>query len=1171
DKLTAVVSPADGRLIATASMDSTVRVWSTPERSLLRVLTGQAVGVTALALTRNDRWLISGGGRGAVLVYDRDRDFAPKLVAPRQPHNHRITQVVLLPDGVHFVSVDRDGQSMLWDPRESPLAPRAWLAGTTCQEVVCGGKLDPDGADTGIVVARCGDGKVRAFDSAGGGGAVLEFPQGRPTTLAAAPDGRLLAAGFDDGVVVVRDLKAQRQTEYQAANQPVAVRRLVISPAGRLAVGHERGARLLTLTPRPVAPDAKGGAGPGCFDLIDQPVQSLAFSPSGDFLAACTENVGALRVWRIGLEGPPTAILDDSAARACLVGFTGTGRGLLCGDFDGAVSLRPLDPQGDEAPWTFPANRGKLQQLSASPSRRFLLFLDEQRRARIWDLKERTCRRLQGTWSAGVLLDDDHLVLIPDSNAAEHAGRPVRFDRDKLQSEPAFFARTAGTFQLPDNLALERLVLSPDGSRIAAASDAAKEPFVCVWKTSTGQLTHWITPARLEDAVVALSFSSDGRYLLTGGDAPVAQLWDLSATEGEPGAPAATFADKSVRANITCAAIRPGHAEEVVTGHSDGQVHVWKWAEGKTSLEVSGLVAREFAGRVKALCFTADGQQLAAAGDGTRIWVGALDPQPRPIDVLERLRPHHLEQINALIAWPGKPVLISGSADTTVRFWDLQGGNLWGTFSAASRPDVADAAAVQELDWVFHTPDGLFDASPAAGKLVHYRRKDRPQQLDQFDETHKTFRLSEQLLEGKNPRLTQQPDDPPAVSITAPPRSDPTLPEVRLTITLGASDLKDVRLYHNDVVIPTGWGAGPQRQPGKLSHDVTVRLIPNRNRFQVMASREGAYDSSSNVVEVDYTGPMEAGQIHVLALGVGAYDRRRLQYARRDAEQLSAVLHRRGLDAQGRRGLLRVLPDTDVNRENVEEAFGEIARYVEDRPQDTVVVFLAGHTGVFDPQRFCLLLPTYPFPAEAPILVAARDVAPDSGEMAQVDPQFVLPYSVIALNLARLKALNRLVIVDACQAEAILADPRVRAIQKWMEISSRRARTSYLMAARRGEPALEVDPLGHGLFTYALLRGLGAIPGRREPKEVAALGLPRDADFNKDGIIATAELDAYSKQVLPRLASVFPQLVASRRDALVARKAPAPPDATAPLDQAAKLQGAETSFPLVPLNEVQGP
>ena len=47
-------------------------------------------------------------------------------------------------------------------------------------------------------------------------------------------------------------------------------------------------------------------------------------------------------------------------------------------------------------------------------------------------------------------------------------------------------------------------------------------------------------------------------------------------------------------------------------------------------------------------------------------------------------------------------------------------------------------------------------------------------------------------------------------------------------------------------------------------------------------------------------------------------------------------------------------------------------------------------------------------------------------------------------------------IVDACQAEAIMDDPKVRAIRKWMEALSRRARTSYLMAAP-GRPAPEVS------------------------------------------------------------------------------------------------------------------
>ena len=155
------------------------------------------------------------------------------------------------------------------------------------------------------------------------------------------------------------------------------------------------------------------------------------------------------------------------------------------------------------------------------------------------------------------------------------------------------------------------------------------------------------------------------------------------------------------------------------------------------------------------------------------------------------------------------------------------------------------------------------------------------------------------------------------------------------------------------------------------------------------------------VVEVDYESQAEPGQVHVLALGVGDYEARRLRYSEDDAEQISEVIHNRGLDAAGRQGIRRVLLGNEVSPESVERVFDEIARRVEDRPQDTVVVFLAGHTGVFDPQRFCLLLPTYPFPKdapaqaneapvqvkEAPILIAARGNATPNNAERQGRPQ----------------------------------------------------------------------------------------------------------------------------------------------------------------------------------------
>src|SRR5438552_114923 len=93
-----------------------------------------------------------------------------------------------------------------------------------------------------------------------------------------------------------------------------------------------------------------------------------------------------------------------------------------------------------------------------------------------------------------------------------------------------------------------------------------------------------------------------------------------------------------------------------------------------------------------------------------------------------------------------------------------------------------------------------------------------------------------------------------------------------------------------------------------------------------------------------------------------------------------------------------------------------------------------------------------------------------------------------------------------------------------MEIGFRKVRTSYLMAARRGEPVLEIESLGHGLFTYILLRGMREVLLRDESKLVSDLKLRSDVDYNGDGIITIVELDAYVKEALLPIAGVFPKL-----------------------------------------------
>ena len=527
DQILDIVSTPDARLLITASQDSTIRVWSPAQNALLRVLTGHSVGATALGLSESGRWLVSGGGRGEILVHDLSQNFVTKPIA-RQPHDtdSRVAQVAMLPDGAHVISVDSHRRSYIWNLNSSSLTPEPWLKDVDCQQVSTGGR-----GEDGVVAALCGDDKVHLFDSAGAGKAAIAVQGRKPGMISVSPDGRLLAMGCDDGWIVLRELKGGRQTERKAVEGPV--RQLAFASPSGLAVGHAEGLRYFALTQ---ALSLGGGT-----DLLSgRGIEKLAVSPDGSLLGVCAKDTGAFHVWRLD-DGPAAKpVLADPKAGVLALAFTSDGRALVTGSKFGSVKSLPVGERGEAAPRTYAAHRGKIRHLATSRSREFLLMVNDLSQAQLWDLGQRTCRLLPGKWSDGVFLSDDTLVLT-DRPDQERPGRIVRIDRKTLVVDPDFFVLASAAFKVEPEIRFATLTLSPDGTRIAASASSYQQPLVCVWETKSGRLTHWIAGGSLKDPVSALSFSSDGRQLLSAGDSPEAKLWDLSASDGLVGSPMVTF------------------------------------------------------------------------------------------------------------------------------------------------------------------------------------------------------------------------------------------------------------------------------------------------------------------------------------------------------------------------------------------------------------------------------------------------------------------------------------------------------------------------------------------------------------------------------------------------------------------------------------------------------
>ena len=104
----------DGKTLASASADQTIRVWDLPSRTCTDVLRGHCSEVWRLALLPDNRTLVSGAKDGTVCLWDTS------VVHPRQQHlvlNHKIWTWCFDPDGRTILTVDFQGQVARWSGR----------------------------------------------------------------------------------------------------------------------------------------------------------------------------------------------------------------------------------------------------------------------------------------------------------------------------------------------------------------------------------------------------------------------------------------------------------------------------------------------------------------------------------------------------------------------------------------------------------------------------------------------------------------------------------------------------------------------------------------------------------------------------------------------------------------------------------------------------------------------------------------------------------------------------------------------------------------------------------------------------------------------------------------------------------------------------------------------
>ena len=516
---------------------------------------------------------------------------------------------------------------------------------------------------------------------------------------------------------------------------------------------------------------------------------------------------------------------------------------------------------------------------------------------------------------------------------------------------------------------------------------------------------------------------------------------------------------------VTAVAFSPG-GRRIAAAALPGNVKLWDVESGRESLDFdSGHDA------VRSLAFSPDNRTLATGGydEAIRLW----DPDSGE---LRHALKGHGDWIAKLAFSPDGRMLASGSADGTIRLWDVDQGKLVALLTAAR----------DSPDWLVVTPEGFFDGSAGADGLVAWRIGQSGYSPASY--FNRLFRpgLLANVWRGGVPTSDIEFDKipvPPVIRLLE--NGGRVVDDPRLTMQARVEGpVQEVVLYHN--------GARVAAQPGLASasaeYTFDLDLIAGENELRGIAVSPAGLSSHPDSIRIIYDAPPAKPALHVLTIGVSRYAQPswNLGFARADAEALAEFF-----TAQSSKLFepmsVTVLADEDASRSSIEATLASIGERAQ--PEDVVLIYFAGHGVAIDETYYML----------------PHDMRDEVSLEADVR-KFGLSDRVLLDSLRKIKALKKVVIIDACQSGGALdilgrAPAAERAA---LEMLVRAEGLFIIAASTRQQEAIEVPALGHGILTYALLSGLGA-------KDDATL----------PDVITMHQLLAYVSQKVPELAARF--------------------------------------------------
>jgi WD40 repeat protein len=585
----AAFSP-DGRTLASASADHTVRLWDVANRQPLgEPLTGHTDVVNDVAFSPDGKTLASGSSDKTVRLWDVASH--KQIGEPLTGHTDVVNSVVFSLDGKTLASAGYDHTVRLWDvasrqPLGEPL--------TGHSQPVNSAAFSPDGK---TLASGSSDKTVRLWDVASHKqiGEPLTGHADEVFTAAFSPDGKTLASGSSDKTVRLWDVASHKQIGEPLTGHADEVFTAAFSPDGKtLASGSsDKTVRLWDVAShKQIGEPLTGHA---------EAVRRVAFSPDDKTLASGSSDK-TVRLWDVASHEQLEEPLRDPSDFVYSVAFSLDGKTLASAGYDKTVRLWDVASHKQIGePLT--GHTEAANSVAFSPDGKTLASAGYDKTVRLWDVAS---HKQIGEALTGHTDVVNSVAFSPDGKTLASAGYDKTVRLWDVASHQPLGEPLTGHADVVNNVAF-----SPDGKTLASAG---YDKTVRLWDVASHkQIGEPLTGHT--DVVNNVAFSPDGKTIASGSNDKTVRLWDV-ASHKQIGEPLTGHTDV-----VNNVAISPD-GKTIASGSNDKTVRLWDVA----SRQPLGEPLTGHTEAVRRVAFSPDDKTLASASRDKTVRLWDVDP-----------------------------------------------------------------------------------------------------------------------------------------------------------------------------------------------------------------------------------------------------------------------------------------------------------------------------------------------------------------------------------------------------------------------------------------------------------------------------------------------------------------------------------------------------------------